>query len=341
MGSVKDLQVLQVPSLDKPGVGWFVFSDRYSVFDWGEMPDHIPDKGAALCLIGAWFLERFATEGYATHFRGLVENKRSLPLNQLAEPSSIMEVSMVNVPDVPVDTEGNYDYQVYASRPANILIPLEVIFRNRLPGGSSIFKRLESGQITLDQLGLHQMPQPGAKLPKPIIDVSTKLEITDRYMDWQEATQISGMNADERQELQQLTLHINDTITAATATLGLVHEDGKVEFAFDGDRNIMLVDVLGTPDECRFTMDGTAVSKEVARIWYRKTDWYTKVEAAKKAGRLNWKTLVETPPPLPPDLLNAIADLYRGFANELTGRTWFAAPSLATTVATLRVLLQD
>ncbi len=28
----------------------FQFSDRYSVFDWGEMPDHLEGKGKALAL---------------------------------------------------------------------------------------------------------------------------------------------------------------------------------------------------------------------------------------------------------------------------------------------------
>jgi len=45
MGSVKDLVILKEPSLDEEGVGEFVFSDRYSVFDWGRMPDLLQDKG--------------------------------------------------------------------------------------------------------------------------------------------------------------------------------------------------------------------------------------------------------------------------------------------------------
>ena len=53
MGSVKDLTVINAPSETQAGLGRFAFSDRYSVFDWGEMPDHIDGKGAALCVIGA------------------------------------------------------------------------------------------------------------------------------------------------------------------------------------------------------------------------------------------------------------------------------------------------
>ncbi|HOK57378.1 MAG TPA: phosphoribosylaminoimidazolesuccinocarboxamide synthase, partial [bacterium] len=50
MGSVKDLSVIKLPEDGKSGIGRFIFSDRYSVFDWGEMPDHIIDKGKSMCI---------------------------------------------------------------------------------------------------------------------------------------------------------------------------------------------------------------------------------------------------------------------------------------------------
>ena len=33
----------------------FEFSDRYSVFDWGEMPDQLEEKGTALAIMGKSF----------------------------------------------------------------------------------------------------------------------------------------------------------------------------------------------------------------------------------------------------------------------------------------------
>lgn len=55
MGSVKDLIVLKEPEDCKSGIGCFVFSDRYSVFDWGKMPDDIIEKGKATCIATAYF----------------------------------------------------------------------------------------------------------------------------------------------------------------------------------------------------------------------------------------------------------------------------------------------
>ena len=58
MGSVKDLKIISPVVTDKMGIGRFHYSDRYSVFDWGEMPDLITGKGKALCMIGAYFFEK-------------------------------------------------------------------------------------------------------------------------------------------------------------------------------------------------------------------------------------------------------------------------------------------
>ena len=53
MTSVKDFRIQEEPTAESFGRGSFVFTDDYSVFDWGKMPDQIPDKGASLCTMGA------------------------------------------------------------------------------------------------------------------------------------------------------------------------------------------------------------------------------------------------------------------------------------------------
>jgi phosphoribosylaminoimidazole-succinocarboxamide synthase len=99
----------------------------------------------------------------------------------------------------------------------------------------------------------------------------------------------------------------------------------------------MVVDVVGTLDECRFTLDGFHVSKEIARQFYRKTQWYRDVEEAKKTaearGVKDWKTLCRSqPPPLDPQLKAIIGEMYMAAANEMTGRRLFDVPKMAETV---------
>jgi phosphoribosylaminoimidazole-succinocarboxamide synthase len=327
MGSVKDLKVISAPTLDKPGVGRFRFSDRYSVFDWGEMPDLLTDKGKALCVMGAFFFEQLEALDMYTHYQGLVQDDTVKRLAELSSPVDTMQVDLVRVVK-PNNIDGKYDYSMYNSDDTNLLIPLEVIYRNSLPDGSSVFRRIEKGSLKLEDIGLSQMPKPNDRFAQPLLDVSTKLEVTDRYMNWKEAKEISAISDAELAAIQDTTRSINSVISEQVEKVGLINEDGKVEFAYDINRNLMLVDILGTPDECRFTFEGMQVSKQVARNFYRKTEWYEKIEEAKEKDRHNWKSMVADPPKLPHRFFELISQLYQSVCNEITGREWFRVSSL-------------
>jgi len=335
MGSVKDLVVIEKPTENKTGIGEFIFSDRYSVFDWGEMPNHIKNKGAAICMMSAYFFEKLEELGIKTHYIGVVENEEVKKFEEVEKASNRMRIKLVRVLK-PSIHEGKYDYSIYRREKGNFLIPLEIIYRNSLPAGSSVFRRLEEGSLRLEDIGLKEMPKPGQKLEKPILDVSTKLEITDRYISWNEAGEIAGLSNDEIEEMKKITMLINDLITKEAKKAGLTNEDGKVEYGFDEYRNMMVVDVIGTPDECRFTFDSTPISKEITRIYYRNTPWYEEVKEAKKKDRMNWKKHVSSPPPLPPRLAELISMLYQACCNEITGRSFFDAPSLREIVEEIK-----
>jgi phosphoribosylaminoimidazole-succinocarboxamide synthase len=168
------------------------------------------------------------------------------------------------------------------------------------------------------------MPLPGQTLRKPFLDVSTKLEETDRYLSWQEAKDIAHLDEREIGEIKRITLLINEMIDKEAEKVGLKYEDGKIEFGFDEERNLIVIDVLGTLDECRFTFEEMPVSKEIARLYYRKTDWFKKLVEAKKRDSINWKEKVNlSPPPLPSRLRELISMAYCAFANEITGRVLF------------------
>ena len=345
MGSVKDLEIIKKPTKDTMGVGRFHFSDRYSVFDWGEMPDLIEGKGEALCMMGAYCFEKLEEKDVKTHYRGLVDQRgKVVRFDELKQPSNVMEINLVNVyrPKAYVqDGKLKYDYGVYTPKLKNFLIPLEIIYRNGLPEGSSVFKRLEQGLVTVEELGLDHYPRAGERFKKPIFDVSTKLEEGDRYVSWAEAQRIAGLTDGEVGEVKSLLLKIDEMITQLAARAGLVNEDGKIELAFDPQRRLMVVDVVGTLDECRFTYDGLHVSKEIARQYYRKTKWFRNVEEAKKKAKEqcveNWKRLVKTKPPkLDPKLKTIISQIYTASAKGLTGKETFNAPRLTDVIKEYR-----
>jgi phosphoribosylaminoimidazole-succinocarboxamide synthase len=345
MGSVKDLEVIKKPTRNEMGIGRFHFSDRYSVFDWGEMPDHIDRKGAALCLMGAYCFERLEEKGIRTHYRGLVNEKGEVVrFDELEKPTNVMEFNLVNIykpKDYVESGKLKYDYSVYTPRLKNFIIPLEIIYRNGLPEGSSVFKRLEQGLVTPEELGLDHYPKPGERLAKPIFDVSTKFEESDRYLTWREARQLTGLTDSELEEVKAVLLKVDETITEIAAKANLVNEDGKIELAFDEERKLMVADVVGTLDECRFTYQGLHVSKEIARIYYRQTEWAKEVEQAKQKakeqGLKDWRTLVKAKPPkLEPKLKTLISQMYMAATNEITGKGLFETPRLVEIIRELK-----
>jgi len=335
MGSVKDLVIIEKPLKNKSGRGRFIFSDRYSVFDWGEMPDHISNKGKSLCISAAYFFEKLESMGIKTHYFGLVEDNETKKFADVKRPADTMEVKLVRVLKPP-QKGSTYDYSIYKTENNNFLIPLEVIYRKSLPEGSSVFKRLEKRELELKELGLEKIPIPGENLEEPFLDVSTKLEENDRYLGWKEAQEIAHLGDKELEEIKKITLIINELIGQEANKIGLKYEDGKIEFGFDKDRNLLLVDVLGTLDECRFTFKGMPISKEIARLYYRKTPWFKELIDAKKKNELSWKDKVNlSPPPLPARLKELISLAYCAFANEITKKEWFK------NIPSMRELLEE
>lgn len=339
-GSVKDLLIDEKPSYVKTGIGRFYFTDRFSVFDWGEMPDHIKYKGASLCMMSAYFFEQLAKLGISTHYLGITDGVRTTT-ERIDRPSSEMAILLVNAVKPP-RTNGRYDYSAFHNMKGNFVIPLEVIYRNALPKGSSVFRRLGLGSLTLRSMGLTAEPAEGARLLQPFIDVSTKYEKFDRYPDERMGEsrimffrELAGLSDAEIEELEGTALAANSVITEGVSRAGLLNDDGKFEFAYTPSRRLMMADAVGTLDECRFTstLDGqlTEVSKEIPRQWYRRMqpEWVEEIEAAKKSGERNWKALVKRQPKnMPPELAEIVSHVYAATANAVLQKQLFDAPPL-------------
>lgn len=332
MGSVKDLVVDSSPTEIELGLGKFLFSDRFSVFDWGEMPNHIPLKGASLALMGAMSFELLESSGFNTHYIGLIDGDVIKPLNKLSKPSNIMCIKLTNVYK-PKFTEQGYDYSFFEDKQGvldNYLIPLECVYRNGLPLGSSIFNKINQGKLTLKELGLAQMPKSGDMLSKPLYDFSTKLEESgDRMIkDRKELLQISGLTENQFFGLEDEIRRANDIITKHCERVGLINYDGKIEL-MKYQNKFYFVDVLGTPDECRFSLGNLQVSKEVIRQWYKKNDsvWASAVDSYKNKYNVDWRQEMINnglePASLPSDFLNLVSEMYAACANTYCKKKFF------------------
>lgn len=329
MGSVKDLFIKRPVGEESLGEGYFSFSDRYSVFDWGEMPDKIRGKGASLSMMAAFNFELLEEKGLDTHYLGLREDGEVRSLNQLKDSSSKMEIQLARIPDVEFDDRG-YKYEDLRNK-KNYVIPLEVVFRNSVPVGSSIRDRYEPIDLVYD---FDCWPDEELDLGDPLVEFSTKYEEKDRYLEDGEAEEISGLAGSEFEELKSKAFEVNEIITDQAEKRGFKHLDGKIECVYAGNK-ILVADVVGTFDENRFSYEGVNLSKEFLRQWYRREDesWHQEVvEAQKKARRQGidrWKELVkEEPKDLPPEVLDRAQNLYKAGANYWIGENVFEALDL-------------
>ncbi len=337
MTSVKEFRIAEHATGDQLGEGRFVFTDAYSVFDWGEMPDRIPRKGASLCVMGAYNFERLEAAGIPTHYQGVRTDTGMTSLAEASVPPTEMGIELTQVPELPY-SESEYDYDAYhAAAGSNYLIPLEVVFRNSVPVGSSLRKRKSPADVGLD---LDQWPDSGVSLPEPVIEFSTKYEEQDRYLSRQEAATVAGRADIEK--LSAIATEVNRIITDSAASAGFSHEDGKIECLYH-DGEIKLADVVGTFDENRFAYDGQEVSKEILRQHYKRDhpQWVTAVKTAKRQIRdrdtADWHPLCEvTPMSLSSDLIRMVSDLYAAGANTYTGQERFDVPPLKDAVDAVR-----
>jgi len=342
MTSVKNFRVAAAATADALGRGAFAFTDDYSVFDWGKMPDEIPDKGASLCTMGAFNFELLEDAGVPTHYRGVVVDGEEQSLDAaLADGHAPREmaIDLTQVPDLPFEA-GSYDYDAYhGAAGSNYLIPLEIVFRNRVPVGSSLRKRSAPTDHGLDR---DSWPDEPVDLPETVVEFSTKYEEQDRYLSRAEADEIAGQASIGA--LADRAREVNRIVTEQAAEAGLTHQDGKIECLYvDGE--IRIADVVGTFDESRFAYGGQQLSKEVIRQYHKRTqpEWVEAVSAAKERakaeGVADWKSLCEhQPEPLDESVIEVARDMYCAGTNAYVGREVFDAPSLDEAMGAVRSL---
>ena len=372
-GSVKNVRAH--PGHDGEAV--FEFTDAYSVFDWGKMPDAIPEKGAALAALGCAFFEllgsgstwkaffdgapgraflaatdselivrargviaererlakllyhevaALATNGLPTHFRGRIgdANAGGMHVERLAAVKPKLATVLG-------DTVPDYALPGGPRNAPSTLIPLEVVFRFELTKASSLLARKPNAGFSA-----------GQKFAFPYLECFTKLEDSDRALDFPEALAVGRIDAHTLEKLLLRTALTAAFIRETFAAHGLALLDGKFEWGLNAAGELILADAIG-PDELRLTFDGVSLSKEILREYYRGTPWHLEVEARKKevGETSDWHSLVRSrPEALPAAPLRTVANLYGALANAVAGKRVFDVPSLAEVAMSLRELRQ-
>jgi phosphoribosylaminoimidazole-succinocarboxamide synthase len=315
--STKNLEIIEPPTATREGVGIFEYTDNYTVFHYGRMPDLIPGKGEAICRMAVSNLTMLEAAGVPTHFRRFIApNRIEFDLARVPDPDAVP----------PIPDAGNY------------LIPVQVLFRNELPQGSSVHRRLSAGALAPAEIGLCGIPAVGEKLRQPLIEYATTLEDVNRFIGGPEAQRLAGLSDEQFLAMRDIAVKVNEVLTSHARELGLSHSDGKVEFLVSSDARIVLADSPGTPDESRLMFNGVHCGKQVLRNWYVENGLEVPVSRliAEGVPRSRWPQ----PATLPPEFLPVMSDLYRSLSETWTGERLWNAPALQAATQAVADLIQ-
>jgi phosphoribosylaminoimidazole-succinocarboxamide synthase len=259
----------------------FVATDRLSAFDV-ILPDPIPQKGAVLNQISAFWFRRFTF--VKNHL--VTDDVAEFPRELVSFRDQLRGRSMI----------------VRKTKP----LPVECVVRGYLAGSG--WKEYQQGG-SVSGVALPRGLQLASQLPEPIFTPSTKAEAGhDENIDWARCCATLGRDVAER--VKDFSLKIYEAGRQHAAERGIIVADTKFEFGLLGDE-LLLIDECLTPDSSRFWpadryvvgQSPPSFDKQFVRDYLETLDW----------------DKTSPGPKLPAEIIEKTAAKYREAFERLTG----------------------
>jgi phosphoribosylaminoimidazole-succinocarboxamide synthase len=267
-----------------------VATDRVSAFDV-VMNEPVPNKGAVLTQMTAWWLRQF--EGEIRH-------------HMLASDAD--EIVRA-VPSLAPHRDALVGRAMLCTRTE--VFPVECVVRGYL-SGSALKEYRTTGTLAGEKLPSGMVES--SRFEKPIFSPATKAETGhDENITRSRMREIIG--AAEATELERLSMLVYSMGRDMAAKRGIIIADTKFEFGRDKTGNVILIDEVMTPDSSRFW---PADKYEPGRSQpsFDKQPLRDYLEGERRAGR--W-TGDYPPPPLPADVISATSARYLDAFRRITG----------------------
>ena len=267
-----------------------IATDRISAFDV-VLPCGIPNKGLVLNQLSTfWFRQ-------TTH---LVPNHL------------VAAVDDVHCLDTYLPVKSRFSYPPYLAGRSMVVkkvkrLPVECVVRGYL-AGSGWAEYQQYG--TICGIALPKGLQQSQELPQPLFTPTTKAESGhDQPLTMEEVGRLVGENIAE--EIKRKSLAIYDYAREYAQARGIIIADTKMEFGLDGDR-LILIDELLTPDSSRFWnasqykvgQSQPSYDKQPVRDWLVQSGWNKEPPA----------------PMLSPEVIEATTKRYQEAYKRLTGK---------------------
>lgn len=256
-----------------------VTSDTISAFDHILSPT-IPDKGAVLTALTAYFVEKL---GVPNHLVSARDDER-IPAEVRGKALLVKKLSM---------------------------IPVECVVRGYLTG-SGLKEYNSVGKVCGISLpsGLVEASQ----LPEPIFTPAIKAQVGDHdeNVDFETIVRLHGTEIAHR--LRELSLDIYRRGAQLALERGIILADTKFEFGIDQNGDIILADEVLTPDSSRYWpkdnyepgMIQPSFDKQIVRNWLQyDSGWDVASDSA--------------PPSLPENIVQLTRDKYVEAYERITG----------------------
>jgi phosphoribosylaminoimidazole-succinocarboxamide synthase len=289
-GKVRDVYVVDDERL------LLVATDRVSAFDV-VMSETIPQKGAVLTQITAWWLRQLEP--------GIEHHMISADVSEIVR----------QVPPLR-GFESAITGRAMLCRRATVF-PIECVVRGYL-SGSAWKEYREHGTLAGESLrkGLRESD----RLDPPLFSPATKAdEGHDENITVDRMRSVVGERWASR--LESLSREIYQTARAIASKRGIIIADTKFEFGRAegrvGDEKVILVDEVLTPDSSRFWPADSYVPGQ-AQPSFDKQPLRDYLDAEKRAGRWDGNY---PPPPLPRDVIAATSQRYLDIYRRLTGNS--------------------
>jgi len=221
-----------------------VASDRVSVYDV-PLPTPIPDKGALLTQLSAWWFDRLA---------------------------DVVPNHVLSTTDVPDEFRGR------AIRCKRLdMIGVECIVRGYLTG-SGLREYQRDGAVS--DVALPDGLVEADRLPEPIFTPTTKAtEGHDEFITFDDV--VAEIGVDTAKRLRELSIEVYRRGAEHAASRGIIIADTKFEFGFDADGTLTLADEILTSDSSRFWPADEwrpgrtqhSFDKQFVRDWSVSTGW--------------------------------------------------------------------
>jgi phosphoribosylaminoimidazole-succinocarboxamide synthase len=263
------------------------------------MGETIPQKGAVLTQITAWWLRQ-------------LESKVDHHMLSANAAEIVREVPILR------DHEQELEGRAMLSRRTTVF-PIECVVRGYL-SGSAWREYRESGTLAGEALakGLRESD----RLDPPIFSPATKAdEGHDENITIDRMRAVIGEPASG--ELERLSREIYESGRAIAARRGIIIADTKFEFGSakstggDGVEKVILVDEVLTPDSSRF-WPADSYEPGHGQPSFDKQPLRDYLDAERRAGRWDGNY---PPPPLPKDVIEATSERYLDIYRRLTGHS--------------------